>query len=71
VFPNPAKERITLSHLPIGSMVNIYNLTGKNVCSLVIKNDPTTINTADFENGVYFVQGMYNGAVSARKLIIY
>ena len=71
VYPNPAKERITLSHLPIGSIINIYDFTGKNVCSLVIKNDPTTINTADFKNGVYIVQGIYNGAVSARKLIIF
>jgi hypothetical protein len=70
VFPNPAKENITIAYLPIGTSVNIYDLAGKIVYSLVIKNDQTTISTANFENGIYFVQGLYNGAVTARKLVV-
>jgi len=68
--PNPAKENITIAPLPIGSSVNIFDLTGKKVYSSVVSNEQTTISTAHFANGVYFVQVTTNGIVDSRKLVV-
>ena len=70
IFPNPAKESITISHLPIGSIVNITDITGKKVYSSVIKNEQTTISAANFANGFYIIQVTDNGAVTTRKLVV-
>ena len=70
MFPNPVKESITIAHLPIGSGVNVSDITGKRVYSSVIKNEQTTISTANFENGVYIIQVICNGVVSIRKLVV-
>jgi len=70
IYPNPAKESITIGPLPIGSSVTIFNITGKNVYSSPINNEQTTISTANFANGIYIIQVTNNSAVAARKLIV-
>jgi len=70
MFPNPAKESVTISHLPIGSIVNITDITGKKLYGSVVKNEQTIISTANFENGVYIIQVTNNGAVAVRKLVV-
>ncbi|MCL1850612.1 MAG: T9SS type A sorting domain-containing protein [Bacteroidetes bacterium] len=70
IFPNPAKENITIAHLPGGSTVNIMDITGKKVHSSVIENEQITISTVNFENGVYIVQVINNGGVAYRKLVV-
>ncbi|MDR2971098.1 MAG: T9SS type A sorting domain-containing protein [Bacteroidales bacterium] len=70
IVPNPAKENITIYHLPIGSSVNITEITGKRVYSSVIKTEQTTISVEEFVNGIYIIQVSYDGSVTNRKLII-
>jgi hypothetical protein len=70
IFPNPAKESITISHLPSGSSVNIIDITGRMVYNAVIENEQTTICTANLGNGVYIIQVTNNGVVTNRKLVV-
>jgi len=70
VFPNPAKESITISDLPIGSRLDVFDITGKKVYSSDINNEQFTLSTVNFENGVYFVEITHNGAVSNRKIVV-
>ena len=70
VFPNPARENITVSNMPVGARVNITDLTGKQVYSSVIQNEQIIINVANFTGGVYIVQVINNGTVAGRKLIV-
>ena len=70
MFPTPAKESVTIDRLQAGSSVNIFDVTGKNVYSSIVRNAQTIINTANFDNGVYIVQVTCNGAVSVRKLVV-
>jgi len=70
IFPNPAKESITISQLPSGATIIITDIAGKRVYSAVTENEQTTINTAHLENGVYIIQVTNNGAVTNRKFVV-
>ena len=70
IFPNPAKESITIGHLPSTSNVTITDITGKKVYSSIIENEQVTISTANFANGVYIIQVTNNESVTNRKLVV-
>jgi len=70
VFPNPAKERVTINHLPIGSRVALFSVTGQKMYNSVATTEQTTISTATFENGIYILQVSNNGAVTSKKIVI-
>lgn len=70
VYPNPAHDFMTVDNIPIGSTLNITDITGKTVYSSLIKSEQMTISTADFVNGIYIIQVAYNGALTNKKLVI-
>ena len=70
IFPNPAKESITIGYLPSGSSVIITDITGRKIYSSVIKDVQTTISTADFANGVYIIRITNNGVSTNKKLVV-
>ena len=70
IFPNPAKGNITIAPLQSGSNVIITNIAGRKVFNAVIKSERININTAAFDNGVYIIQVVNNGAVEAKKFIV-
>jgi len=70
LFPNPAKESITICDLPYGSSVEIFDITGKKVYNSVVNSEQTTISTANFESGIYLMEVTHNGVVSNRKFIV-
>jgi predicted outer membrane repeat protein len=70
IFPNPAKESVAIDNLPIGSNIEIFDITGKKVYSSVIEKEQTTISTANFENGVYIIQIESKGVVNSRKFVV-
>ena len=70
VYPNPAQDFMTVGNIPIGSTLNITDITGKTVYSSLIKSEQMTISTADFVNGIYIIQVAYNGALTNKKLVI-
>ena len=70
IYPNPAKDIVTIGNVPSGSTVNITDITGRIVYSTKTNNDEITINTSEFVNGVYIIQVENNGSVANKKLVI-
>lgn len=70
LYPNPASNIVTINHTPIGSMLTITDITGKLVYNTAITNSQHTINTTDFENGVYIIKVITDKAILNKKLII-
>jgi hypothetical protein len=70
MYPNPAKESVTISNLSSGSSVSIFDVTGRKVYGSVINGEQTTISTSNFINGIYIVQVTSNGTVSTQKLVV-
>lgn len=68
--PNPAKDFVTISNIPSGSIVTILDITGKVLYSPTTTNEQTTINTTGFTNGIYLIRVDNNGNSTNKKLII-
>ena len=56
VFPNPAKDVLTLEGAEPGEMVMIYSTTGALVKSIKLANSTTQITVSDLAKGIYFIQ---------------
>jgi hypothetical protein len=74
IYPNPAKERITLEFEGTASgssTVRIMNLQGRTVREIPVKGlQKLGIDVSDMEQGVYFVQVQSAQVVKTRKLIL-
>lgn len=70
VYPNPAKETVIVSDLPVGSMLNIKDITGKTIYGSAVTNEELFINTADFVNGIYIIRVTNKGIIVNKKLVI-
>lgn len=55
LFPNPANESVTLKGKNLG-MVRIFNVLGQKVNEFEANGSEVSINTTDYENGIYFVK---------------
>jgi hypothetical protein len=55
LFPNPAKESLTLKGEKLGT-VCIFNAFGQKVDEIEANGDELNINTAGYANGVYFIK---------------
>ncbi|HLP11657.1 MAG TPA: T9SS type A sorting domain-containing protein, partial [Flavobacteriales bacterium] len=72
VFPNPASMQINIKSNSAFTSVNITDVNGKLVISQESTTTTVTVNTAELQNGLYFVQLM-NGSKplsGAHKLVI-
>ena len=56
IFPNPAKDFIHIKSQSYLNFFSIYSLTGNLIVSEKINKTDFTINTSDFEPGIYFIQ---------------
>ena len=70
IYPNPAKDVITISELPIGAELSILDINGKIMFSTSVNSNQLTINTEDFTNGLYLIHLNHSGATSSKKLIV-
>ncbi|MFT3920340.1 T9SS type A sorting domain-containing protein [Cloacibacterium sp.] len=66
LYPNPAKDFVTLNNLTKGSEVSIIDMNGKLLFKTKAADTVLTINTSSFANGVYLVK--VNNNVS--KLVV-
>ncbi|HTY08930.1 MAG TPA: T9SS type A sorting domain-containing protein [Candidatus Edwardsbacteria bacterium] len=76
-YPNPAKDRATISYqLPKAGAVSlkVYNIAGQAVKSMDVHGsagmNTMTLSTKDMANGVYFYQVNSNGLSATRKLTV-
>jgi hypothetical protein len=72
IYPNPSSGNFNIeSNKDRISYVNIYNLTGTLVYSIVCFNKNIRIDLSEMKNGVYFVNTMMeNGNIKNSKIII-
>lgn len=71
VFPNPAKEKITiLSSSNTEGVITITDLLGKIVKEAKINSNQTVINTEDIQSGVYFIKVTLGNNSNTQKIVI-
>ncbi len=70
VYPNPAKDFVRLSEVLIGSLITIYDITGKVIHRQNAINSQTVINTVEFANGIYQIRIENQDKFETRKFVI-
>lgn len=56
VYPNPASDKINITGISTESYLVIFDVNGKLMERSRLKKNNTTINTTNYENGIYFYQ---------------
>ena len=69
VYPNPAKDVLTVKAENITN-VTVYNMMGQKMMSQDVDTEELTINTSDFESGIYMVRVVANGNEITRKISV-
>lgn len=69
VYPNPAKDVLTVKAENLSSVV-VYNSLGQKVFAQELDVNETTINMNDFEAGIYMVRIVANGNEVTRKISV-
>ncbi len=70
IYPNPAKEAVTISNASIGAAIRIFDFSGKLVYSTKINSTQTVINTVGFSTGVYLLQVENHGHFERMKFLV-
>jgi hypothetical protein len=69
VYPNPAKEFVTISAVPEGAIVSVLDLSGRILQSQPAFGSNVTLNL-NLTKGIYFIQVKNKDIQTVRKLII-
>ena len=69
VYPNPAKDMLTVKAENLNN-VTVYNMMGQKMLSQDVDAEEVTINTSDFEAGIYMVRITANGSEITRKISV-
>ncbi len=70
VFPNPAKDILTISASESNLTIQLFDLNGKLAKEIVSEENTTQINVSDFPAGLYFLRCRNKTKVINRKLIV-
>ncbi|MCO5247440.1 MAG: T9SS type A sorting domain-containing protein [Chitinophagales bacterium] len=70
IYPNPAKEQISISGLQGGETIIIYDLYGRVISQLKTNHSQTTIALGNIGNGTYLIQLMQGDFIVATREII-
>jgi len=70
LYPNPAKEQVTIE-CKGARKVFIIDYLGKEVYRSTVNCRPLTVNTKQFNKGIYIVKAiMANGDIKTEKLVV-
>lgn len=69
MYPNPTKDVFTVKAENLSS-VTVYNSIGQKVFAQDLNADEATVNTSDFEAGIYMVRIVANGNEVTRKISV-
>jgi len=69
IYPNPASEMFFVESLEVGSMVSVYDLSGKLFYSDVVKNEKSEIDIKNWQKGIYIIQIKDTERIFYTKLI--
>jgi hypothetical protein len=70
VFPNPAKDYVTIQSNESIAQVKIYNYVGQLIDQVKIDNDKATLSTDGYQPGIYFIHVETAQGWSTRKIVI-
>ncbi len=71
IFPNPAKELVTVSlEGLVADNIEVTNALGQSIISITPESNVTTIDLRNFEIGVYFIKVYVDGKEFVNKLVI-
>src|SRR5690606_5740863 len=71
LYPNPAKDFVTITNLPHGEIqMIVFDINGKVIVSKIVNTETARIDTSNFSNGVYLLRINYNGNVAHKKLVV-
>jgi len=68
VYPNPANEIIELS-APQNSQIEILNIEGQIIKSIIADENKTTVDVSNFVQGMYFVKVKTGNGIGVRKFV--
>lgn len=70
VFPNPSRGKLTIQSYPMKS-ITVQNMLGQTVYKVQLNNSTqTTINTSNWENGVYYFHIETLLGISKQRLVV-
>jgi hypothetical protein len=69
IFPNPVNNVMTIENLKNADRIEISNICGEIVKSLVVKSSSVTVNLSDLKSGMYFVIVYDNGKIESTKFL--
>lgn len=71
MYPNPAKDFVTITNLPHGEIqMIVFDINGKVIVSKIVNTETARIDTSNISNGVYLVRINYYGNVAHKKLVV-
>ncbi len=71
MYPNPAKDFVTITNLPHGEIqMIVFDINGKVIVSKIVNTETARIDTSNFPNGVYLLRFDHNGYIIHKKLIV-
>ena len=69
VYPNPASEMVTVSGLQEGAILQVYNLQGQVVYTLIADGNQAEITNPNMQKGMYIVQINQNGVLTTKRIM--
>ncbi len=70
IYPNPAIDLVTLNNLPLGTTIQVTDMTGKTVIKTSVTSAEMTFDVQDMNEGIYFVTILNNTAVIGTKKLV-
>ncbi len=55
LYPNPAQDRVTITHCAAGSEISLWDMNGRMVKRITATSDPLQLNVATYPTGIYMV----------------
>ncbi len=70
VYPNPTDGSLNIETEGL-KIINIYNIQGQLLSSLCVDNDMMTVDVADYESGIYLIEGVdENHAKKVARVVV-
>lgn len=69
IYPNPATNNLFINS-PVNSSINLFNILGKNVKSVINTSGNLKLNTSDLSKGIYLVKINSENKTKTSKLLI-
>jgi len=70
IYPNPVTDQVNITSEKEMTQVDIFNQLGQNVFSQVVKNNFFSLNTTEYNSGVYYIRITTENGVATEKVMI-